>query len=220
MHRQVFRPYPLRRDPWVEADVTGPWPGRLRTQNAPCAEHRAASGRTRTGGRPAARVQPRRTRVGEDGAVVAACCLGFVVPRRTDGSAGRASWVVHHGMGLDGPDGGRIGPRRATLVWAHVASLRTQRGHVGPQAVRCPPALSQLGHRPLPPGPSSIPPDRSLVHGPIGPVPLRRWCRHVGHHHRRPCSAAWVGYVHRRFRWRGGPVGWIVDLDRTAGDAL
>ena len=146
--------------------------------------------------------------------------LGFVVPRRTDGSAGRASWVVHHGMGLDGPDGGRIGPRRATLVWAHVASLRTQRGHVGPQAVRCPPALSQLGHRPLPPGPSSIPPDRSLVHGPIGPVPLRRWCRHVGHHHRRPCSAAWVGYVHRRFRWRGGPVGWIVDLDRKAGDAL
>ena len=116
--------------------------------------------------------------------------------------------------------GGRIEPRRATLVWAHVASLRTQRGHVGPQAVRCPPALSQPGHRPLPPGPSSIPPDRSLVHGPIGPVPLRRWCRHVGHHHRRPCSAAWVGYVHRRFRWRGGPVGWIVDLDRTAGDAL
>src|SRR5215213_10646930 len=31
MHRQVFRPYSLRREPWAEADVTGPWPGRLRT---------------------------------------------------------------------------------------------------------------------------------------------------------------------------------------------
>ena len=90
----------------------------------------------------------------------------------------------------------------------------------GPPGGAMPPGTLTTRPSPAAPGPSSIPPDRSLVHGPIGPVPLRRWCRHVGHHHRRPCSAAWVGYVHRRFRWRGGPVGWIVDLDRTAGDAL